>query len=135
MDAEFTGEVEIRVRYAETDAAGIVYHGNFFPWFESARVALLDARGLPYRELERLGFRLPVLEAEAKFHAPAFFDDRLTVRCRTGAPRGLRVEITYEVRRGGDLLATGRTLHAFVNHRGQPVRPPPAFRAAFATSS
>ena len=70
---------EIRVRYAETDKMGVVYHANYFVWFESVRIQLLDDLGLPYNDLEERGYFLPVLECRAKFLQPAHFDDRLTV--------------------------------------------------------
>ena len=57
---------EVTVRYAETDMMGVVYHGNYLPWFEIGRTTLLREQGLPYRELETLGYRLPVLEVSAK---------------------------------------------------------------------
>ena len=69
---------EIRVRYAETDKMGVVYHANYFVWFEAARIQLLDDLGLPYNDLEERGYLLPVLECGAKFLQPAHFDDRLT---------------------------------------------------------
>ena len=71
--------VETRVRFAETDAMGVTYHGNYLPWFEMARVALLDQLGTPYRELEKSGFLLPVLEAGLKYHRPSHFDDRVRI--------------------------------------------------------
>jgi len=71
--------VDIRVRYKETDKMGVVYHSNYFTWFEIARIALLDELGCPYADLEKDGFFLPVLSCDATFHQPAFFDDRLTV--------------------------------------------------------
>jgi len=119
-----TSTSAIRVRYAETDMMGFAYHGNYFTWFEVGRVQLMDELGLPYRELEKRGYRLPVLEAHANFLRPTFFDDRLellvTVRERPTA----RLRIEYELRRGPDLCLTGHTVHAFVNFQGEPVKPP-----------
>jgi len=119
-----TSTTALRVRYAETDMMGFTYHGNYFTWFEVGRVNMMDELGLPYRDLEKRGYRLPVLEAHANFLRPTFFDDRLellvTVRERPGA----RLRIDYELRRGSELCMTGHTTHAFVNHAGEPVRPP-----------
>src|SRR3954453_13208681 len=70
---------QVVVRYAETDMMGIVYHGNYLPWFEIGRTTLLKEVGLPYRELEAEGFRLPVLEVSAKCLRPALYDDTLTI--------------------------------------------------------
>ncbi len=118
---------EIRVRYAETDKMGVVYHANYFAWFEAARIKLLDDLELPYRDLERRGYLLPVLECEAKFLAPAHFDDRLAVTVSIADLPVARIEARYEVKRDDDLLATGRTLHAFVSPEGKILRPPEDF--------
>jgi acyl-CoA thioester hydrolase len=114
----------IRVRYAETDMMGLTYHGNYFTWFEVARVNLLDELGMPYRELEKRGYRLPVLEAHANFLRPTFFDDRLDLRLFLRERPTASMRIEYELYRGPDLCLTGHTVHAFVNHEGQPVKPP-----------
>ena len=126
---------QITVRYAETDMMGIVYHGNYLPWFEVGRTTLLKECGLPYRELEAQGYRLPVIEVGVKYSKPALYDDLLTVITRLKERPTLRIRLEYEVRRGDDLLVTGFTTHAFINQQGEPVRPPPDFatkmRAAF----
>ncbi len=118
---------EIRVRYAETDKMSIVYHGNYFAWFEVGRVCLLDEVGLPYREIEASGYRLPVLEATARFHRPASFDDRLTIKTYIREKPLVRMNIDYEVWNGKTLICTGATRHAFVNKNGAPARPPADF--------
>ena len=117
----------ITVRYAETDMMGIVYHGNYLPWFEVGRTTLLKECGLPYRELEAQGYRLPVIEVGVKFLKPALYDDLITVITRLKERPTLRIHLEYEVRRGEELLVTGFTTHAFINLSGEPVRPPPAF--------
>jgi acyl-CoA thioester hydrolase len=119
----------VTVRYAETDMMGIVYHGSYLPWFEIGRTTLLKEIGLPYRELETAGFRLPVLEVSAKYLRPAVYDDVLTILTTMREKPLLRIALDYEVRRGEELLATGRSLHAFVDLRGRPVRPPAAMVA------
>ena len=124
--------VQVTVRYAETDMMGIVYHANYLPWFEIGRTTLLKEMGLPYRELEAQGFRLPVLEVSAKYSRPAVYDDTLTIVTTMREKPLLRIRLDYEVRRGDDLLATGHTQHAFVNLQGHPVRPPPAVVARLA---
>lgn len=117
----------LQVRYAETDMMGIVYHGSYLPWFEVGRTTLLKENGLPYRQLEADGFRLPVLEVGVKYIRPALYDDTITVVTRLHELPMLRIHLEYEVFRGDELLVTGFTKHAFINHSGQPVRPPPAF--------
>lgn len=124
--------VTVRVRYAETDAMGVAYHGSYLPWFEEARIHLLDEIGIPYRELEERGYRLPVLEARLRYHQPARFDDRLDVTVTWSRAPGVRLHLTYEVRRGAERICTGETHHAFINAEGRPTRPPPDFLVAWA---
>jgi acyl-CoA thioester hydrolase len=116
--------IQVTVRYAETDMMGIVYHANYLPWFEVGRTTLLKELGIPYRKLEEEGYRLPVLEVSAKFIRPAVYDDTLDVVTTLRERPLLRIHLEYEVRRGNELLATGTTLHAFVDREGKPVRPP-----------
>jgi len=123
---------EIAVRYAETDMMGVVYHGSYLPWFEVGRTQLLREQGLPYRELEASGFRLPVLEVAVRYLKPARYDDTLTIMTTLRERPLLRIRLEYEVMRGGDLLATGSTLHAFIDHSGRPVRPPAHFARTMA---
>lgn len=120
-------ESTITVRYAETDMMGVVYHGNYLPWFEVGRTDLLKQHGIAYRQLEAEGFFLPVLEVHMNFRLPARYDDVLTVITSLKEPPTLRIKLEYEVRRGNDLLVTGQTVHAFIDRRGVPVRPPPVF--------
>ena len=117
----------ITVRYSETDMMGIVYHGNYLPWFEVGRTTLLKECGLPYKDLEAQGYRLPVIELGTKFFKPALYDDTVTVITRLKERPLLRIRLEYEVRRGEELLVTGFTTHAFINHAGEPVRPPAYF--------
>jgi acyl-CoA thioester hydrolase len=119
--------VQVEVRYAETDMMGIVYHGSYLPWFEIGRTTLLKEHGLSYRELEAAGYRLPVLEVGVKFLKPALYDDTLTIITTMAEKPVLRIQLAYEVYRGGELLATGQTAHAFIDREGRPVRPPPKF--------
>ncbi len=118
---------QVRVRYAETDKMGVVYHSNYFIWFEAGRVLLLDECDCPYRELEEQGYMLPVLECSAKFYRPARFDDNITIVTTIVERPLLRIRITYKVLRGEELLAEGATLHAFVSTDGQPIKPPADF--------
>ncbi len=115
---------QITVRYAETDMMGIVYHGNYLPWFEVGRTTLLKECGLPYKDLEAEGYHLPVIELGVKYARPALYDDTLTIITRLKERPSLRIHLEYEVRRGEELLVTGFTTHAFINKSGEPVRPP-----------
>ena len=113
----------IRVRYAETDAMGIAYNGQYFTWFEVGRTELLRAYGLTYCDMEKIGLRLPVIEAQVKYVKPVHYDDVLTIRSYLGAKPGVRVRIHYEILKDGYLAASGFTEHAFTDKNLQPVRP------------
>jgi acyl-CoA thioester hydrolase len=115
---------EVTVRYAETDMMGVVYHANYLPWFEVGRTTLFKRIGIPYRQLEQEGFRLPVLEVSAKYLRPARYDDTLEIVTTLHEPPLLRLRLEYEVRRDGELLATGTSVHTFIDQEGRPVRPP-----------
>jgi acyl-CoA thioester hydrolase len=119
--------IQITVRYAETDMMGIVYHGSYLPWFEIGRTHLLKEYGIPYRQLEKDGFFLPVIEVQAKYHRPAVYDDTVTVITTLREKPGLRINLDYEIRRGDELLVTGKTSHAFIDREGRPTRPPASF--------
>ena len=122
---------QVVVRYAETDMMGVVYHGSYLPWFEVGRTSLLKELGLAYRQLEADGYRLPVLEVFAKFLRPALYDDTITIVTTLREKPLLRIRLEYEVRRGDELLATGSTVHAFIDREGKPVRPPATAVAVF----
>ncbi len=127
--------VETRVRFAETDAMGVTYHGNYLPWFEMARVALLDQIGTPYRELEKQGCLLPVLETGLTYHRSSHFDDRIRITVSLAEKPKARLRLTYKVERGEELIVEGFTVHAFVNREFKAIRPPEnidtAMRKAF----
>ena len=118
---------EITVRYAETDMMGIVYHGSYLPWFEIGRTHLLKEFGVPYRQLEKDGYFLPVIEVQAKYHRPAVYDDTVTVITTLREKPSLRISLDYEIRRGDELLVTGKTSHVFIDRDGRPTRPPASF--------
>src|SRR4051812_12801156 len=115
---------QIAVRYAETDMMGIVYHGNYLPWFEVGRTTLLKECGLPYKELEAQGYHLPVIELGVKYVRPALYDDTLTIITQMREKPPLRIRLDYEVRRDEELLVPGFPMHAFIKKEGRPVRPP-----------
>ena len=122
---------QIVVRYAETDMMGVVYHGSYLPWFEVGRTTLLREMGIVYRQLEAEGYRLPVLEVAVKYLRPALYDDTITIVTTLREKPLLRIRLDYEVRRGEELLATGNTVHAFIDREGKPVRPPASVVAIF----
>jgi acyl-CoA thioester hydrolase len=120
-------QTQLSVRYAETDMMGVVYHGSYLPWFEIGRTTLLKECGLPYRQLEADGFFLPVLEVTVKYNRPALYDDVLTIVTTMTEKPTLRIRLNYRVLREEVLLATGQTMHAFIDRQGRPVRPPALF--------
>jgi len=117
-------EIEIRVRYQETDGQGRVHHANYLTWFELARVELLRAMGHSYRELEEAGIFLVVAEVSMQYYLPAVFDDVLRLRTTTVRAKGARIEHRYEVIRGEDLLAEGATTVACIDKSGRVTRLP-----------
>lgn len=117
-------ETEIRVRYQETDGQGRVHHGNFVNYFEIGRIELLRASGHSYRDLEQSGVMLVVSELSCRYHMAAFYDDVLRLRTTTVRSKGVRIEHRYEVFRGDDLIAEGRTVVACVNASGGVQRLP-----------
>lgn len=116
----------VRVRYAETDKMGVVYHANFFVWFEVGRCELLRAAGSTYRALEESGVTLPVIEAHCEYVEPGRYDDELEIRARATLLSPVRVQFDYEVVREPDraVLARGRTVHAAIGPTGRPTRLP-----------
>ncbi|MFV0445545.1 MAG: acyl-CoA thioesterase [Planctomycetaceae bacterium] len=111
-------EVEVRVRYCETDAMGFLHHSNYISYFEIARTELFRAVGGDYRAMEARGFFLVVVKVECQYKRPAHYDDVLTVRCRLTRNSGAKLEHEYQVVRGTELLATGRSTLACVDRDG-----------------
>jgi acyl-CoA thioester hydrolase len=108
------GEVRLRVRYAETDQMGVVYHANYFIWFEVGRVELLRQLGFSYREMEQNDHCfIAVVDARCRYKAPARYDDEIIVRTQLKNVRESLVHFGYELLRAGDgaLLAEGETTH------------------------
>ena len=125
--------INVRVRYAETDKMGVVYHANYFVWFEVGRCELLRAVGSSYRELEASGIMLPVIEAHCEYRSPARYDDELQVKTRGELLSPARVEFCYEILRLSDatVTAVGRTVHASVDASGKPCRLPDRIKELF----
>ncbi|MGB0257678.1 MAG: acyl-CoA thioesterase [Coraliomargarita sp.] len=117
----------VRVRYAETDRMDVVYHSNYFVWFETARILMLDQLGIPYKEMEANGYRIPVLDASAQYKQPAQFDDRLEVHLFMREKPRARFRFEYEIRREDTLLCKGSTTHGFMDAEGKGLRPPAEF--------
>jgi acyl-CoA thioester hydrolase len=125
-------ETDIRVRYAETDAMGIVHHGNYLTWFEVGRSEFCRSRGFSYKQMEDdAGALLVVAETYVRYKSPAFYDDLLTIRSKIGEMRSRSITFVYQIYRTTDdtLIAEGETLH-LVTDRDRKVRQlPEIYRA------
>jgi len=119
-----THEMEIRVRYQETDGQRRVHHANYLTYFEIARTEMLRARGMTYREFEEAGLFLVVAEASCRYRAPAEYDDLLRLRTWVEKIGGASIEHGYEVIRGETIVATGRTVVVCVDSGGKVRRLP-----------
>ncbi|PYV51536.1 MAG: acyl-CoA thioesterase [Acidobacteria bacterium] len=133
-------EVRLRVRYAETDQMGVVYHANHFVWFEVGRVELLRQLGFSYREMEEHdGCFIAFVDARCRYKSPAHYDDEVIVRTHLKNVRESLVHFGYELLRVGDgmLLAEGETTHvvtdAKLKKRAIPEKYMNAFRDAMQT--
>ena len=122
----FTHETQIRVRYAETDQMGVVWHGNYLQYFEIGRTEALRACGWSYRGLEAAGIMLPLVEAHLEYARSAKYDDLLTIRTMVREPATARIRFDYEVRNeAGEVLVIGHTVLGFVDAKTRrPCRPP-----------
>ena len=116
-----------RVRYAETDKAGMAHHSAYLIWFEVGRVEWLRALGQPYSDLEARGIHFPVREVSCRYRSPSFFDDLLCVMTTLAKVGKASVLFTYNIVRPSDdnSIADGQTLHACVDGTGR-VQPLPA---------
>src|SRR5262245_26691907 len=99
-----SGESTIRVRYAATDRMGLLHHAHYLVYFEQARVEMLRQAGLSYRDLEDQGHLLVLTRAEVRYKRPARFDDLLTVRVTVKRITSVRIDHTYQVIRGEELV-------------------------------
>jgi acyl-CoA thioester hydrolase len=110
-------EARVRVRYAETDQMGVVYHSNYLIWFEVGRVEFIRQLGLDYKRMEEEeGCGISVVDVHARYRVPARYDDELVIETRLLAARGAVVKFGYRILRVGDgvLLCEGETMHVCV---------------------
>jgi acyl-CoA thioester hydrolase len=119
-----THDTVLRTRYGETDQMGIIYHPNYYVYFEMGRTEFLrEATGMSYREMEAAGVMLPLAETHCKYRIPALYDDELVVRTSIKEVTVARIAFLYQLLRTSDgaLLAEGETVHAFTNKSGKPM--------------
>jgi acyl-CoA thioester hydrolase len=127
-------DAQIRVRYAETDQMGVVYHSNYFVWFEIGRVELCRQLGFEYKKMEAEDDSyIVVAQASCRYKRPARFDDLLTVRTRVAGWQRRMIRFAYEVfqQSSAEPLATGETLHVICDHLGHPKSLPEKYRKYF----
>lgn len=128
------GETKLRVRYAETDKMGVVYHSNFVIWFEVGRVELLRQLGFQYSEMESEdNCHIPVVDLRVRYKAPAQYDDVIVIRTQIKNVRSSLLHFSYEVFRESDrtLLATGETMHIIVDSKLERTVLPEKYMKAF----
>ena len=118
--------IDLRVRFAETDAMGVAHHAAYLPYLETARVEYLRALGHPYRELrDRDGLEFAVVGVDLRYHAPLRFDDAFTVSCGLVERARATFSLAYRVELDATLILSGRTRHAVLDREtGAPRRLP-----------
>lgn len=119
-----SGEIAIRVRYAETDRMGLLHHANYLVYFEQGRTELLRSLGMSYRDVEDQGYYLVLTRVQVRYRSPARYDDLLTLRTTLMRVTLVKLEHRYELFRDGILLAEGETTLGCVDREGK-VQPLP----------
>jgi acyl-CoA thioester hydrolase len=117
-------ELQIRVRYSETDAMGLLHHANYFAYFEMGRTELLRANGVNYRDMEAAGLLMVVVKVSCRYRRPTRYDDLVTLRTTVVRATAARVEHRYALLRDGELLAEGESTLACVDAQGNLQRVP-----------
>lgn len=117
-------EIIITPRYSETDQMGIIYHANYFPWFEMGRTDLLRLIGYSYKSIEDMGILFPLTEGNCKYKTAAKYDEDVKLVTKFGLLKGTKARFDYEIYRVSDglHLASGFTEHGFVDKSLKPVR-------------
>lgn len=126
-------DVEFRVRYAETDQMGVVYHTNYLVWCEVGRTDYIRMRGMSYADIERAGIGLAVSELSARFHGAARYDDLIRVRTTLADVRSRGITFDYVISKveTGERLVTARTALVSIDRAGRPTAMPADVRALF----
>ena len=118
-------QIEVRVRYSETDQMGVVYHGNYIPYFEIGRVEWLRNKGVSYKSLEENGIALPIVSMTLNFKKPARYDDLLLVKTKFKKHSSVKIEFDCEIwSEQKELLTTAHFILVFVDLKtGRPILP------------
>ena len=119
-------QVKVRVRYSETDQMGVVYHGNYIPYFEIGRVEWLRNKGVSYKTMEENGIALPIVSMQINYKKPARYDELLTVITTFKSQSSVKIEFECEIfNEASDLLTTANFVLVFVSlNTGRPITPP-----------
>ena len=118
-------EIEIQVRYSETDQMSFVYHGNYVKYFEIGRITWLKKLGISYKKMEEDGIFLPVIELKINFKKPALFDDKLIVKTKLIRTPSYMIEFDLEIKRNDQVITLGYTKLIFLNSKtNKPMRCP-----------
>ncbi len=123
-----SGEIQIRVRYAETDRMGLLHHANYLVYFEQGRTELLRAQGFSYRDIEDQGFYLVLTKVQVRYKSPAYYDDLLTLRTIVQRTTLVKIEHRYELLRDGVLVAEAETTLGCVDPQGKVQALPESLR-------
>ena len=125
-------EIEIRVRYAETDQMGVVHHGNYALYLEMARIEWLRKLNISYRKMEEKGIGLPVVSMSVNFKKPVHYDDVITVKTQLKKAPSALVEFEYEIHNElQEIVSTASVVLAFIDMKTKrPTRPPKYFLEA-----
>jgi acyl-CoA thioester hydrolase len=119
-----SAEYKIRVLYAHTDKMGVVSNTRYLEYFEIGRAEFLRQLGYTYREMENDKIALPLIEAYCRYISPAYYDDLLTIKAYLKHKPTVKIKIEYEIFSGERLVASGHTVHSFVDiDKLKPVRP------------
>ena len=126
-------DTRVRVRYAETDQMGVVYHANYLVWMEVGRVEYCRTSGARYRDLEAAGILMAVVEVNCRYYSPARYDDEVIVRTRIEQANPRMVRFEYELRSADNdrSLASGFTKHIFIGRDFRATKLPEKYRALF----
>jgi len=119
-------QIEVRVRYSETDQMGVVYHGNYIPYFEIGRVEWLRNKGVSYKTMEENGIALPIVSMTLNYKKPAHYDELLTVKTKFKSQTSVKIEFDCEIwNEKSELLTTAHFILVFVDVKtGRPIVPP-----------
>ncbi|TDE42306.1 acyl-CoA thioesterase [Flavobacterium rhamnosiphilum] len=119
-------QIEVRVRYSETDQMGVVYHGNYIPYFEIGRVEWLRDKGISYKSMEESGIALPIVSMNVNYKKSARYDELLTVHTVFKSQSSVKIEFDCAIYNDSDeLLTTAQFILVFVSLKtGRPTAPP-----------